>query len=59
MKRDPKLMDQIQKAVSEWAQTIKDTMEREENKARNRVHDTSEHEIVFWQQRSATFNHLH
>jgi len=56
--RDPRILDQLTKAVTEWATTIKDTIEREDAIAAQRLHDTASGETDFWNSRSATFNTL-
>ena len=57
--RSPQLMENLSRAVAEWATTIKQTMEEAEKRAKNRLHDTASGEAEFWATRSATFNTLY
>jgi hypothetical protein len=43
----------------EWTKKIKESIEAEEKRAKERVHDTSSGETEFWSQRSAKFNMLY
>ena len=56
--RDPRLMEQLQKAVTEWALTIQETIKREDEIGKSRPHETASGETEFWNSRSATFNTL-
>lgn len=56
--RKPELVAKLQAAVEEWTLKIKELIETEEKRARDRVHDTSSGETEFWSQRSAKFNML-
>jgi len=53
------LIEQFQQAVGEWTNKIKESIKAEEERAKNRVHDTSSGETEFWSQRSAKFNMLY
>jgi len=46
--RNPKLMEKLSEAVAEWRERLKEAMEAEEKRARDRVHDTSSGETEFW-----------
>jgi len=46
--RDTQLMDKLQTAVGEWTNKIKESILAEEERAKNRVHDTSSGETEFW-----------
>jgi len=52
-------MQKLQDAVSEWTNKIKDSIEIEEKKARDRVHDSSSGETEFWTTRNAKYNMLY
>jgi dynein heavy chain len=56
---DPVTMQKFQDAVNEWTAAIKESMEQEEKKAKDRVHDTSSGETEFWTTRNAKYNMLY
>jgi len=53
------LMKELDSAVENWADTIKDTIEKASKIEKNRVHDTASGETDHWRNRSAMFNTLH
>ena len=53
------LMKELDSAVEDWADTIKDTIEKANKNEKNRVHDTASGETDHWRNRSAMFNTLH
>jgi len=56
---NPSLMKELDSAVEDWAETIKDTIEKANKNEKNRVHDTASGETDHWRNRSALFNTLH
>lgn len=55
----PELMRQLNDAVQEWADTIKETMDKAAKAEKNRTHDTASGETYYWSNRSALFNTLY
>jgi len=57
--RNPRLVEKLNEAVAEWTNKVKESIEAEEKRAKDRTHDTSSGETEFWSQRSAKFNMLY
>jgi dynein heavy chain len=55
---NPDLMAKLHEAVHEWTNKIKESIEIEDKKAKDRVHDTSSGETEFWTTRNAKYNML-
>jgi hypothetical protein len=55
----PDLVESLVKAVNEWTAKIKESIEVEEKKAKERVHDSSSGETEFWTTRNAKYNMLY
>jgi len=57
--RNPRLVEKLNEAVAEWTNKVKESIEAEEKRSKDRTHDTSSGETEFWSQRSAKFNMLY
>lgn len=55
---DPDLVNELILTVEQWTQTIKETVEREDQKGRNRITESASKETEYWRSRAATFNTL-
>jgi dynein heavy chain len=56
--RDLDLVAKLEEAVGEWTTKIKESIEQEDKRSRDRVHDTSQGETEFWTTRNAKYNML-
>jgi dynein heavy chain len=55
---DPDLVNELILTVEQWTQTIKETVEREDQKGKNRITESASKETEYWRGRAATFNTL-
>jgi hypothetical protein len=61
MAEDRDLVPELIATVEQWTATIKETVEREENKRKekNKISESPQKETEYWSNRNATFNTLH
>jgi len=55
---DQELVNELIVTVDQWTQTIKETVEREDAKGKNRITESASKETEYWRSRAATFNTL-